>query len=470
MNRKRILCLVLCLVCVVTLLAGCGSAKKKPAQETEGFNMKSLEGVYTEEIAHRGTIVLTAQDEQTAFLTVDWPGSAFSRGSWDMTARYDTEKQALVYSDAIYVEKTFNEQGAESDKVVYTRGSGFFTLDKGKLFWSDETQPERGINTFVYSMSLEEYRNAQSSSEIPVVTAAPSDGSALPVVTSAPGALPTVTPTPAPSPTPAPKDYPIITKSPTSETVQEGGTALFVAKYQNAIWAVWHFVSPDGQTDMTYEAAASYFPTLNIINGMYSTMKLENIPMALNGWRVYCRYTNNVGSTDTGSAFITVTAAPAPTATPTPAPTAAPTVAPVGPVVNEWRETADLDTAMQGSGLSFSPPLDVVIPEGLQFKTYRYRSGIIEADYANAQGETVLFVRKGDSLFGTDLSGDYNSYSTAWDISVKGLTVHCLGNGSNSNTSTFSSGSYGYAICFNIGKEGMGLDEDAINSFVNCIQ
>ena len=458
MNRKRILCLVLCLVSVVTLLAGCGSTKPAPAQE-DGFNMKSLEGVYTEEIAHRGTIVLTAVDEQTAAITVDWPGSAATRGSWDMTGRYDAEKQAVVYDDAIYIEKTFNEQGAENDKVVYTRGSGVFTLDRGKLYWSDETQPERGLNTFVYSMSLEEYRNAQSASDIPVVTPAPADSSALPVVTPAPTVQPTATP--APAPTATPNDLPIITKSPTDETVQEGGTALFVARYENAIWAVWHFVSPDGQTDMTYEAAASYFPTLNIINGMYSTMKLENIPLALNGWRVYCRYTNRIGDSDTKSALITVTAAPAP------APTTAPTV---GPVVNEWRETTDLNTAIQGSGLSFSPPLDVVIPEGLSFKTYRYRSGIIEADYANGVGETVLFVRKANSLFGTDLTGDYNSYSTAWDITLKGLTVHCLGNGITSNTSTYTVGSFGYAICFNIGMEGSGLDPDTINSFVNCIQ
>ena len=461
MNRKRVLCLVLCLVCVVTLLAGCGSAKKKPAEETEGFNMKSLEGLYTEEIAHRGTILLTAIDEQTAAITVDWPGSASTRGSWDLTGRYDAEKQAIVYNDAIYIE------GAESDKVVYTRGSGVFTLDRGKLFWSDETQPERGPNTFVYSMSLDEYRSAQSGSEIPVVTAAPSDGGALPVVSPAPTATPA---TPSPAPTAAPSGLPIIKKSPTDETVQEGGTAYFVAKYADAIWAVWHFLSPDGQTDMTYEAAASYFPTLNIVNGMYSTMRLENIPMALNGWRVYCRYTNNQGSTDTGTALITVKAAPAPTATPAPAPTIAPTATPVGPVVNEWRETADLDTAIQGSGISFSPPVDVVIPEGLHFKGYRYRSGIIEADYANAIGDTVLFVRKANSLFGTDLTGDYNSYSSSWDISVKGLTVHCLGDGITSNTSTFTSGSFGYAICFNIGNEGMGLSEDEINSFVNCIQ
>ena len=79
-------------------------------------------------------------------------------------------------------------------------------------------------------------------------------------------------------------------------------------------------------------------------------------------------------------------------------------------------------------------------------------------------------MRKANSLFGTDLTGDYNSYSSSWDISVKGLTVHCLGDGITSNTSTFTSGSFGYAICFNIGNEGMGLSEDEINSFVNCIQ
>ena len=52
------------------------------------------------------------------------------------------------------------------------------------------------------------------------------------------------------------------------------------------------------------------FPTMKILNGMYSTMKLENIPLEANGWKVYCRYTNNAGSADTASALITVKSAP----------------------------------------------------------------------------------------------------------------------------------------------------------------
>lgn len=466
MNRKRILCLILCLLSLATLLGGCGSQKPQPAEpdkEAVGFSMKSLEGVYTEEIAHRGVLTLTAEDDETAVISVVWPGSAAVKGQWDMSGRYDAEKQAVVYSDAVYVEKTFDENGGETDKVVYTRGSGFFTLDKGKLIWTNEKQPEMGTSTFVYESSLDNYNDAQDAQVIPAETPAPTDGP-LPIVTPAPTEAPAPTATPAPSPTATPGQAPVVTKDPTDETVEEGGTRMFIAKYQNAIWAVWHFVSPDGQTDLTYEAAAKEFPTLVIVNGMYSDLKLQNIPLELNGWKVYCRYTNDFGSTDTKSARITVTPAP------TPAPTEEPTPAPIGPVVNEWKETDDLDTALQGAGLSFTPPIEEALPEGLHFKTYRYRSGIIEADYANALGETVLFVRKANSVFGADLTGDYNSYSSSWDQNVKGLTVHCLGDGTTSNNSTFSVGSYGFAICFNIGMEGKGLDPDQINSLVNCIQ
>ena len=141
----------------------------------------------------------------------------------------------------------------------------------------------------------------------PVETPAPT-----PAPTPVPTPVPTPAPTPAPTPVPTPvvnaADLPIITKSPTDESVLEGGSAYFVAKYQNALWAVWHFVSPDGQTDLDYEDAGLQFPNMQIRNGMYSTMELRNIPLELNGWSVYCQYRNTAGSKNTDSAQITVTA------------------------------------------------------------------------------------------------------------------------------------------------------------------
>ena len=47
---------------------------------------------------------------------------------------------------------------------------------------------------------------------------------------------------------------------------------------------------------------------MTIKQGDLSKMQLVNVTEDLNGWKVYCRYSNNNGTTDTASATITVTA------------------------------------------------------------------------------------------------------------------------------------------------------------------
>ncbi len=136
-----------------------------------------------------------------------------------------------------------------------------------------------------------------------------------PIPTPTPTPIPTPRPTPVPTPTPTPvstpattaNNAPVVTKSPTDEKVLEGGSCYFVAKYENAIWAEWHFVSPDGSRDLNYAEAGNEFPTLEIINGYASTMQLKNIPAAMNGWKVYCRFSNNSSAVKTGRALLTVT-------------------------------------------------------------------------------------------------------------------------------------------------------------------
>ena len=115
---------------------------------------------------------------------------------------------------------------------------------------------------------------------------------------------------------------PVVTKNPTDETVKEGNSCFFVAKYKDAIWAVWHFVSPDGSRDLDYNAMAQEYPAMEIVNGYASTMTLKNIPQVMDGWSVYCDFSNDVGHTKTLSAKINVKSKTTPT--PTPAPTATP--------------------------------------------------------------------------------------------------------------------------------------------------
>lgn len=148
------------------------------------------------------------------------------------------------------------------------------------------------------------------SASTPKVT--PSSTPALPEdPIESPGTAPSGKPSPSssPEPTPDPTEEPtppVVTKNPTSETVPVGGACIFIAKYENAIYAVWHFVSPDGSRDLAYNDIQNIYTELKIINGYASTMQLENIPAQLNGWKVYCHFSNDAGSTDTAMATITV--------------------------------------------------------------------------------------------------------------------------------------------------------------------
>ena len=105
---------------------------------------------------------------------------------------------------------------------------------------------------------------------------------------------------------PSPYSAPVITKNPTDEWVNEYGRCQFVSRYENAILAEWHFVSPDGRRDITYLQAEQEFPSLRVIMGNTKDMTLDNIPYSLNGWRVYCRFSNYYGFTNTATALLTV--------------------------------------------------------------------------------------------------------------------------------------------------------------------
>ena len=337
MKKKSLYLVILSTLCLVFLLSACGMpgflqnlkiGKKGADIDTDStvtvtstVNMMELEGVYSEQLAHRGTLRLTAQDSQSASIVIDWPGSANENAHWEMTGTYDAQKQAIVYNDAVMMEQTSNESGAQSNRLVSSSGTGRFTVSGKNLVWTDDlAYIGSDPTTFAYSNAL----GADSSSSLvmtPSVSTTNPDGSisvpvqsaaATPTPTPAAAAAatpaPTPVPTPASTPTPVPTagpGSPVITKDPTDEKVQVGGSCWFVANHRGAILARWHFVAPDG-TDLQYDEAAAKFPNLNIHNGEYDSMKLSNIPAELNGYRFYCRFSNNNGAVDSKSALLTV--------------------------------------------------------------------------------------------------------------------------------------------------------------------
>lgn len=111
-----------------------------------------------------------------------------------------------------------------------------------------------------------------------------------------------------PTKAPATGNPPHITKHPTGETVEPGGSAQFVARADDATKITWRLVSKD--TTVTYNAAdgPDYFPGLSVDGLGTERLTLSNIPSSLNEWCVEAKFENENGASYSNGARITVKA------------------------------------------------------------------------------------------------------------------------------------------------------------------
>ena len=97
-----------------------------------------------------------------------------------------------------------------------------------------------------------------------------------------------------------------ITKSPTGERVEVGGTAKFVARANNSDKIVWRLVSNDTTNTVHCSDAAEYFPGLQVSGLETETLILSNIPRTLDGWRVEAQFWNGSKHAESYGAEITI--------------------------------------------------------------------------------------------------------------------------------------------------------------------
>ena len=107
-------------------------------------------------------------------------------------------------------------------------------------------------------------------------------------------------------PTPVPNQNIVITKSPTGEHVEVGGTAKFVARAQNAERIVWRIVSNDTTNTVKAADAPQYFPGLQVSGLDSATLVLGNIPQSMDGWRVEAQFWNGNKHAESYGAEITI--------------------------------------------------------------------------------------------------------------------------------------------------------------------
>lgn len=87
---------------------------------------------------------------------------------------------------------------------------------------------------------------------------------------------------------------------------QVNASVMDVAQCSNADLAEWHFMSPDGSLDVSYQTVQTQIPALKIKGGNTNELTLEGIPEMFNGVKVYCKFSNSAGSVNTASTSLSV--------------------------------------------------------------------------------------------------------------------------------------------------------------------
>lgn len=168
-----------------------------------------------------------------------------------------------------------------------------------------------------------------------------------------------------------------VTKNPTGETVNVGGSATFIARADNAASRVWRIVSKDTTKTVNAKDAAGYFSGLSVSGADSDTLVLSNIPATLNEWSVECKFIGADGRTSvfTTGAIIRVNGAGSSSTSSTNGTTANPTTtakptttytpgASASPAVTTRPNTGDTSSAAILTPSISSQPVGAVLSEG----------------------------------------------------------------------------------------------------------
>lgn len=223
-----------------------------------------------------------------------------------------------------------------------------------------------------------------------------------------------------------------ITKQPTGETVNVGGSALFIARADNAVKHEWRIVSKDTTKTVPASQAAFYFAGLNVSGETTDTLALSNIPGAMNEWSVECKFTSADGKTlySNGAIIKVQGAVPTPTATPTilatPTPSASP--APTATVLAGAVPNPSIQSQPSGAVLSEGQNVTLSVSasgedaaKGVTLKYQWYRN----TQNSNANG-TPISGANGPTYVPDTISGSRYYYVgvTATDGTTNSKTIY----------------------------------------------
>ena len=103
-----------------------------------------LAGSWQDEVSKRATMDVTANEDGSYDIVINWGGSATEKAVWQIHGTYDEVSGMLSYEDGLYSIHTWDENDNEtvSDEEV-TKGA--FMKEGEKLRWQDSRNSEDGV-------------------------------------------------------------------------------------------------------------------------------------------------------------------------------------------------------------------------------------------------------------------------------------------------------------------------------------
>ena len=99
----------------------------------------------------------------------------------------------------------------------------------------------------------------------------------------------------------------VITKNPTNEYRTIGGTAWFISGATGYETLKWYIEAPDG-TKYSVQEFRTRVPYATVEEENTTTLTIRNLSAEMNGWDVYCTFSNKEGKVATMMAFMYVSA------------------------------------------------------------------------------------------------------------------------------------------------------------------
>lgn len=133
-------------------VTGGKDAAKSEGQEDGQNPIMNYVGPY---VCDRAVIMIEADGDSGARMTVDWASSATENTEWTMTGTFDQDTRTIEYHDCTKTDYVYDNDGkVKSEEEVFVGGHGFMTFSEGDkitLTWQEDQEHIADDMTFEFN-------------------------------------------------------------------------------------------------------------------------------------------------------------------------------------------------------------------------------------------------------------------------------------------------------------------------------